>query len=152
MYLSPEERAIGKENFCAAVGSKLIRRELLKKTIKTRSVAPGKGLGPLYFHYDASLAEPVRVGVIGTGDEGERAARCDQSEVHRPSRRSPTSGPYNVWRAFNGDHYSDRRSKSRPGLLERLRLEDRAEAKKNVKVYGAYQELIAHAKRTASRQ
>ncbi len=44
MYLSPEEKAIGKENFYAAIGSKLIRRDLLKKAIKTE-VASGKRLG-----------------------------------------------------------------------------------------------------------
>ena len=30
MFLSPEEQAIGNENFCAAIGSKPIRRDLLK--------------------------------------------------------------------------------------------------------------------------
>ena len=59
MYLSPEEQAIGHENFCAAMGSKLIRRELLKKAIKAE-VASGKGLGPLYFGYERRF--PSRFG------------------------------------------------------------------------------------------
>ena len=50
MFLSPEDRAIGKENFCAAVGSKPIRRDLLKKTIKTEvplRQRPGAAVLPL---------------------------------------------------------------------------------------------------------
>ena len=30
----------------------------------------GAGLGGFYFGYDAAIGSPVRVGVIGTGDEG----------------------------------------------------------------------------------
>ena len=50
MFLTPEEQAIGRENFHAAIGSKPIRRDLLKKAIKAE-VASGKGLGPMYFGY-----------------------------------------------------------------------------------------------------
>ena len=40
MILSPEEQAIGKENFYAAIGSKPIRRELLKKAIQDGKASP----------------------------------------------------------------------------------------------------------------
>jgi predicted dehydrogenase len=143
MFLSPEDRSIGKENFCAAVGSKLIRRDLLKKTIKTE-VRSGNGLGPLYFHYDASLTEPLRVGVIGTGDEGSVLLGAINPKFIRVKAIADIR-PYNVWRAFNGDHYSAEMHKARPGLMSVYGWTD-AEAKKNVKVYGAYQDLIAHAK------
>ena len=88
--LTPEERAIGKENFYAAIGSKPIRRDLLKKAIKTE-VASGNGLGPMYFGYGDSVAEPVRVGVIGTGDEGSVLLGAINPEVHRGQgdRRHP---------------------------------------------------------------
>ena len=54
--------------------------------------------------------------------------------------------PYNVWRAFNGDHYSATALKVRPGLLKVFGWKTEDEAKKNVKVYGDYKELIANAK------
>ena len=144
MYLSPEEKSVGKENFCAAVGSKLIRRDLLKKSIKTEARS-GNGLGPLYFHYDASLAEPLRVGVIGTGDEGSVLLGAINPKFIAVKAIADIR-PYNVWRAFNGDHYSPDANKTRPGLLSVYGWKTDAEAKRNVKVYGAYQDLIAHAK------
>jgi predicted dehydrogenase len=143
MYLSPEEKAIGKENFCAAVGSKLIRRDLLKKALKTE-VTSGKGLGPLYFNYGASVSAPVRVGVIGTGDEGGVLLGAVNPKFISVKAIADIR-PYNVWRAFNGDYYGDA-NKTRPGLMSVYGWKTDAEAKKNVKVYGAYEELIAHAK------
>ncbi len=144
MFLSPEERAIGHENFCAAVGSTLVRRDLLKKAIKSE-VASGRGLGPLYFGYGASVAKPVRVGVIGTGDEGGvllSAINPKYIEV----RSIADIRPYNVWRAFNGDWSSDAARKTRRGLIKVYGWNSEAEARRHVKVYGAYQELIAQAK------
>jgi predicted dehydrogenase len=144
MFLSPEEQAIGHENFCAAVGSKPIRRDLLKKAIKTE-VASGKGLGPLYFGYGASVAEPVRVGVIGTGDEGSVLLGAINPKYIAVKAIADVR-PYNVWRAFHGDFYSDEAHKNRRGLMSVYGWKSEAEAKRNVKVYGAYQDLIAHAR------
>jgi predicted dehydrogenase len=143
MYLSPEEKAIGKENFCAAVGSKLIRRDLLKKAIKS-DAASGKGLGPLYFKYGETLADPVRVGVVGAGDEGGVLLGAINPKYIAVKSIADVR-PYNVWRAFQGDYYEDAH-KTRPGLMSVFGWKSDAEAKKNVKVYGAYEELIANAK------
>ncbi len=112
MYLTPEQRAIGKENYNAAMGSKPIRRELLKKTIDA-GAASGNGLGEIYFGYGKSLSEPVRVGVIGTGDEG-----CVLIGAMNPKFIEVKSiadvRPYNIWRAFQGDYYSENARKVRP--------------------------------------
>jgi predicted dehydrogenase len=143
MYLSSEEKAIGKENFCAAVGSKALRRDLLKKSIK-EEVASGKGLGPMYFGYGA-VAEPVRVGVIGTGDEGSVLLGAINPK-YITVKAIADIRPYNVWRAFNGDWYSATAHEVRPGLMKVYGWKTDEEARKNVKVYGAYEELIAHAK------
>ncbi len=144
MYLSPEDKAIGRENFNAALGSKPLRREFLKKAFKD-DVRSGKGLGSQYFGYGTSVSEPVRVGVIGTGDEG-----CVLIGAINPKYIAVKSvadiRPYNIWRAFNGDHYSETALKYRPGLMEVYGWKNEAEAKKNVKVYGAYEELIENAK------
>jgi len=144
MYLTPEQRAIGKENFNAAAGSKPIRRELLKKTINAQA-SSGNGLGELYFGYGNSLGEPLRVGVIGTGDEG-----CVLIGAVNPKFIAVKSiadvRPYNVWRGFHGDYYSESARKVRPGLLSVFDWKSEDEARKNVKVYGAFEELIENAK------
>jgi predicted dehydrogenase len=144
MYLSPEERAIGKENFHAAIGSKAVRRDLLKKSIKAE-IASGKGLGPMYFGYGDSVSEPVRVGVIGTGDEGSVLLGAINPK-YIAVKAIADIRPYNVWRAFNGDHYSAAAHKARPGLMSVYDWKTDEEARRNVKVYGAYEELIANAK------
>jgi predicted dehydrogenase len=144
MYLTPEQRAIGKENFNAAVGSKPIRRELLKKTINNNATS-GNGLGELYFGYGNSLSEPLRVGVIGAGDEG-----CVLIGAMNPKFIEVKSiadiRPYNVWRAFHGDYYSENARKVRPGLLSVFDWKSVDEAHKNVKEYDAYEDLIENAK------
>jgi len=144
MYLSPEEKAIGKENFHAALGSKPIRRDLLKKAIKSE-VRSGAGLGPMYFGYGQSVAEPVRVGVIGTGDEGSVLLGAINPK-YIAVKSIADIRPYNVWRAFHGDYYSDSALKARPGLMKVYGWKTEDEAKKNLKVYGPYEELIANAK------
>ncbi len=96
MNLSPEERAIGKENFNAAIGSELTRREFLERSVAAAAVT-GVGLGGFYFGYEKLKGDPVRVGVIGTGDEGsvligaharlfEHRRHLGHSAVQRASR------------------------------------------------------------------
>jgi predicted dehydrogenase len=63
MHLTPEEEQIGKDNFNEAVS--FSRRDFLKS-----SASAGAGMGALYFGYKELEGEPVRVGFIGTGDEG----------------------------------------------------------------------------------
>ncbi|MCE5302811.1 MAG: Gfo/Idh/MocA family oxidoreductase [Planctomycetaceae bacterium] len=144
MFLSPEEKAIGKENFYAALGSKPIRRELIKKAIKA-DVRPGAGLGSLYFGYGDSVSSPVRVGVLGTGDEGSvllGAINPKYIEV----KAIADIRPYNVWRAFHGDYSSEAARKARPGLMSVYDWKSEDEARQKVKVYGAYEDLLANAK------
>ncbi|MBU4273115.1 MAG: Gfo/Idh/MocA family oxidoreductase [Planctomycetes bacterium] len=144
MYLSPEDKAIGRENFNAAVGSKPLRREFLKKAFKD-DLRSGKGLGPKYFGYGDSVSEPVRVGVIGAGDEGNVLIGAINPKFIAVKSIADIR-PYNIWRAFHGDHYSETALKVRPGLMSVFGWKNETEAKKNVKVYGAYEELIAGAK------
>ena len=146
MYLSPEDKAIGRENFNAAVGSKSLRREFLKKAFKD-DLRSGKGLGPQYFGYGDSVSEPVRVGVIGTGDEGSVLIGAINPKFIAIKSIADIR-PYNIWRAFNGDHYSPNALKVRPGLLKVYGWKNEDDAKKNhdLKVYGDYRDLIANAK------
>ena len=151
MDLSPEDKAIGKENFYQAVGTPrdgkgldLDRREFLLGA----AGAGGVGLGAMYFGYDKIDKEnPVRIGVIGTGDEGSvliGALNPDYVDVVAIA----DIRPYNVWRAFHGDNYSPNAKKARPGLLEVYKdkhgWKNEDEAREYVEVYeDKYEDLLA---------
>jgi len=149
MYLTAEERRIGRENFYAAIGSRHLRRgrekmpsrEFLLKGIR-QGVASRKGLGSYYFGYGSSVSQPVRVGVIGTGDEG-----CVLIGALNPEflevRAIADIRPYSIYRAFHGEVGQ----RARPGLMSVYDWKTRQEAEKHVKVYGPWQELIANAKK-----
>ena len=66
----------------------------------------GAGLGAMYFGYD-KVTDPVRVGVIGTGDEGNvliGAINPEYVQVVAIADIRPSS----IHRAFHGDWASDR--------------------------------------------
>ncbi|MBN2473894.1 MAG: Gfo/Idh/MocA family oxidoreductase [Pirellulales bacterium] len=150
MNLTPEEKAVGKENFCAAIGSDVkdkhgeSRRDFLKKGIMA-GVVSGGGLGAFYFGYKGAIADPVRVGVIGTGDEGSVLIGAINPEFIEVKSIADIR-PYNQYRAFHGDCYSPAAQKVRCGLLKKYGWATENEARKQVKVYGPYEELIANAK------
>src|SRR3972149_10891856 len=97
MNLTPEEREIGKQNFYAAIGSEYTRRDFLKDGLKATLVAGGS-LGAFYYGY-TSIKDPLRVGVIGTGDEGSvliGAMNRDYLQVVAVA----DIRPYSIYRAF----------------------------------------------------
>ena len=147
MNLTPEQKAIGKQNFNAALGSTLLRRDFLKKGIE-QGIASGKGLGPYYFGYEETVKEPLRVGVLGTGDEGSVLIGAVNPDFIRVAAIADVR-PYNVHRAFHGDYYSDSANKVRCGLMKKYgwKTEDEARKPDNVTVYGPYQDLIKDAKK-----
>jgi predicted dehydrogenase len=59
--LTPEQRALGRENAYSAIGS--TRRDFLK------AAAAAPALGAFYFAYNG-IAKPVKAAIIGTGNEG----------------------------------------------------------------------------------
>ncbi len=124
-------------------GSAVSRRDFLKGGIAAGVVAGGS-LGAFYFGYASSLSKPLRVGVLGTGDEG-----CVLIGAINPAflqvKAIADVRPYNIWRAFHGDHYSETAEKVRPGLLKVYGWNSESEARRHVKVYGDYKELIANA-------
>ncbi len=137
MNLTPEEKDIGKDNYHEAVG--FTRRDLLKGVVAA-GAATGAGLGAHYFLYDV-IRDPLRVAVIGTGDEGsvligalnpkyiEVAAICDIR-------------PYNVHRAFHGDWSSDTAIAVRPGLMTKYGWVSEDQARQNVKVYESIDDTL----------
>jgi predicted dehydrogenase len=120
------------------------RRDFLKGTLAAGAVVGG-GLGAFYFGYEKSLGSPVRVGLIGAGDEGSvliGAINPDFVEV----KSLADIRPYNIHRAFHGDHHTDNDLKYKPGLMTKYGWKTESQARKRVKVHGAYQELIDNAK------
>jgi predicted dehydrogenase len=143
MNLSPEEKQLGKQNFDEATGT--TRRDFLKGSVLAAGVAGAAGLGAVYFNYGKSLDNRLRVGIIGTGDEGGvligalNPAYIDVVAV-------ADIRPYSRYRAFHGDWYSTGARSARPGLLEVYKDESWAkneeEAKKHVTVYDDGHESI----------
>jgi predicted dehydrogenase len=140
MNLTPQHKAIGKENFQAAIGSEETRRDFLKKGIMA-GVVSGAGLGSFYYGYGKSVAKPVRVGVLGTGDEGSVLLGACNPEFIQVQAIADIR-PYSVYRAFHGDCYSEIALKARPGLIAKYGWKDETEARKHVKVYADYHDLL----------
>ncbi len=136
MNLSPEEKKVGQENFNEATGT--TRRDFLKRGIAATVVAGGAGaMGAYYFKYE-KLDEPLRVGIIGTGDEGNvliGALNPDYIDVVAIA----DIRPYSLHRAYYGDWYSPGAHAARPGLLavykDKYNWKDRDEAKKHITEY-----------------
>lgn len=144
MNLTPEQKQIGKQNFQEAVGT--TRREFLATIGIVGGTAAAVGLGSHYFKYGPKLDDRLRVGIIGTGDEGNvliGALNPDYVDVVAIA----DIRPYSVYRAFHGDWYSPGAHAARPGLLkvyhEREKWADEDAARKHIKVYtGDYNELL----------
>lgn len=137
MNLKPDAKKAGKENFAEAVG--VSRRDFLKGVIAAGAVSGG-GLGAMYFGY-SKVENPVRIGVIGTGDEGSvliGALNPDYVQVVAIS----DIRPYNVHRAFHGDHSSEAAYSARRGLMNVYGWKTEDEARQHVKVYEDYNDLL----------
>src|SRR4051794_31951637 len=102
--LTAEERAIGKANFKTVSDDLLTRREFMQGTTAALAVS-GAGMGALYFGYKKLGGDPVRIGVIGTGDEGSVLIGAHNPEYVDIVAISDIR-PYNIYRAFEGDHSS----------------------------------------------
>jgi predicted dehydrogenase len=137
MNLTPEQREIGKQNFYEAVGSDPNRRDVLKG-LAAGTVAFGS-LGAMYFGYGAKVDSPLRVGIIGTGDEGSVLIGAINPEYLDVVAIADIR-PFNQHRAFHGDQDN---IGARPGLMSVYGYKSEDEARKHIKVYpGDYQELI----------
>ena len=139
MNLTPEQQKVGKENFDDAVA--VTRRDFLSGTVAA-GLATGAGLGSIYFGYGASVGDPLRVGFIGTGDEGSVLIGAHNPDYLKAVAIADIR-PYNVFRAFHGDVSSPNAQRVRPGLMSKYGWKTEDEARKQVKVYGAYEDLLA---------
>ncbi|MHB1034740.1 MAG: Gfo/Idh/MocA family protein [Pirellulales bacterium] len=138
MNLTPEQKAIGKANFETVIGT--TRRDFLMKGIAA-GVVSGAGLGSFYYGYGKSVGDPVKIGVIGTGDEGNVLIGALTPSYQQVVAIADIR-PYNVHRAFHGDQSSPAVAKIRCGLMKKYGWKTEDEARKNVKVYADYKELL----------
>ena len=132
--LSSEQREVGKHNYYSAVGSyyDVNRRDFLRGIVSAGAVS-GAGLGAMYFGY-GKVQDPVRVAVIGTGDEGNvLIGGCNPEYVD--VKAICDIRPFGQHRAFHGDWSGSSALGRRPGLIRVAGYKDEAEARRNVKVY-----------------
>lgn len=140
MKLSPEDKELGIENFYAAVGSRYTSGAVLRKSVNEQLVS-GAGLGAQYFKY-GEADRPVKIGVIGTGDEGSVLIGAINPAYAQVVAIADIR-PFNIYRAFHGDKSSANTRRVRPGLLKVYGWPDEATARKEVAVYeNGYDELL----------
>lgn len=138
MNLNPEQKAVGRENYYEAVG--VSRRDFMKEILAAGAVT-GAGLGAMYFNY-GKVGDPLRVGVIGTGDEGQVLIGAVNPDYVQITAIADIR-PYNVHRAFHGDWSSDAALAARPGLISKYKWSGEDDARKHVKVYDQdYHDLL----------
>lgn len=140
MHLTDEQRQIGKDNYNRVVGT--TRRDFFKN-VAGAGLVSGVGLGAAYFNYPSKMeGDPLRVGVIGTGDEGGVLIGALNPQFVQVKAIADIR-PYSIHRAFHGDWYSNSALEARPGLLSKYGYADEDAARKEIKVYtGDYEELL----------
>ena len=135
MNLTPEERAVGQDNYYSAVtahDTEFNRREFLAKSVAAGGMAAA-GMGAMYYGYQKPR-NPVRVCVIGTGDEGNVLIGALNPEYVQVTAICDIR-PSSIHRAFHGDHATPNTIKVRPGLMSVYGWQSETEARKEVKVY-----------------
>jgi len=137
-----------RENFGSAAGSDFTRRDFLKGSVAAGVVAGGS-LGAFYFGYGQATGSPVRVGILGTGDQGGVLIGAI-NPAYLQIKAIADIRPYSVYRAFHGDHSSPENAVARPGLLTKFGWHSQQQARRHVKVYddqhGGYEGLINNAR------
>jgi predicted dehydrogenase len=132
MQLTPEQIQVGSENF-SRVSNGLNDSDVSRRDFLKAAAAGTVGLGAAYFGYKKLDGDRVRVGFIGTGDEGNILLT-----QHPPEYMDIVAvadiRPSNRLRAFVGDGNDDRM-----GLIRKL---GEATASK-IKQYNDHRELLA---------
>lgn len=140
--LTSQQREAGKMAFEEAAGQ--TRRDFLKQAALAGVVSVGS-MGAFYFGYQSTLSKPLRVAILGTGDEGNVLIGALNPEFFEVKAIADLR-PYNIHRAFYGDWYSPDALAARPGLLAKYGWKTRQEAEKHVAVYQDYNALLEDAK------
>jgi predicted dehydrogenase len=145
--LTPEEREVGQENFYTALGNydqspaaeRWQRRDFLK-TVVGVGAAASLTTGCKYFGYEP-ISDPLRVAVIGTGDEGSVLIGAMNPDYVNVVSICDIR-PYNIHRAFHGDWASDAAIAARPGLISKYGYADERDARKHIEVESDYRKCL----------
>jgi len=147
MNLTPEEREVGKENYYSALSAldqspaaEQWKRRDFMKTVLGVGAATGLTTGCKYFGY-TPIGDPLRVAVIGTGDEGSVLIGALNPEYVKVVSICDIR-PYNIHRAFHGDWSSDAAIAVRPGLISKYGYADERAARKEIKVETDYKKVL----------
>ena len=149
MNLTPENKSIGEANFRAVMASPQMRGEFFRDWLRTKNDPNSNVTRGGYYYGYGTPDKPVRIGVIGTGDEGSvLIGACNPAFVDIVAIADIRS--YNRWRAFNGDvTASPKGRKVRRGIYrvysecgEQFR-KTKEEVDAQVKVFKDYHELLA---------
>jgi len=89
MALNSQQRQVGKDNFADAV--RISRRQLLASSVAVPTAAA------LYWGYGELEGDPVRVGVIGTGNQGRALIRSMNPDYHKVVAFSDIRPSNQVW-------------------------------------------------------
>jgi predicted dehydrogenase len=131
LYLSPEQREKGKKNFEEAVQRNAVsRRDFMKGVLAAGAAVPITAAA--YFGYQQLHGNPVKVGLIGAGDEGGVLVTEHNKEYLRFVAVADIR-PSNMKRIFEGD---------RPGPRLGFNKIYGGEATK-IKQYDDYKKLLA---------
>src|SRR5262245_8096722 len=141
--LTPEQKAIGKENFHRVVGKLaaappeggMTRRRFMQGLIAAGSVLPLTAAA--YFSYSNSgfRGNPVKVGLIGAGDEGGVLIGEHNPEYLQFIAYSDIR-PSNQSRIFSGDPQG--------GVRKGFNHHYGSDARRRIRLYEDYRELLAN--------
>ena len=121
------------------------RRSFLKGGVLAAAV-PAVAVSGFYAGYRITHGNPVRVGVVGCGDQGQvLMGAIDPKYIEVKSIADIR--PYNLHRVFHGDHSSAPALKARRGLLAVYGWNTVRQAREHITVYNDYRELIKNAKK-----
>ncbi len=137
LYLNPEQKKTGQDNFYEAVGQRgMNRRDFMKGLIAAGVSAAGVSAAA-YYGYESIKGNPVRTGLIVVGDEGGVLVG-----MHDPNYLQFVAvadiRPSNRKRIFAGEATGPRKG------FERIYGKETAH--RDIKVYDNYKELLADPK------
>ena len=121
------------------------RRSFLKGGLLATAV-PAVSVAGFYAGYRATHGNPVRVGIVGAGDQGQVLLGAINPEYIEVKSLADIR-PYNLHRAFHGDVSSPAALKARRGLLSVYGWDTVQQARKNITIYNDWRELIKNAKK-----